>query len=150
MKRHPALIPFSRDHHHALVQARRMRAAAKATPAEQLVQASAFVDFFASETSPHFRDEEELLFPLIAGSGGRGDELLAQLRLEHAELRALDAQLRDQLLAGAVVSTTMRQLGELLERHVHAEERELFPLIERTASEAELVDLEHRRKRRTE
>jgi hemerythrin-like domain-containing protein len=102
-----------------------MRAAAKATPAEQLVQASAFVDFFATETSPHFRGEEELL-------------------------RALDAQLREQLSVGAVLSTTMRQLGELLERHIHAEERELFPLIERTASEAELSGLEQGRKRATE
>jgi hypothetical protein len=75
MKRHPALIPLSHDHHHALVEARRLRRAAD-TPKSAAV-ARAFLRFFAGETVGHFRDEEELLFPrLVEFDAAR--ELLVQ------------------------------------------------------------------------
>jgi Hemerythrin HHE cation binding domain len=63
MKRHPALVPLSHDHHHALVEARRLRQAADAPDAA--AAAAAFLRFFAQETVPHFREEEELLFPSV-------------------------------------------------------------------------------------
>ena len=56
-------MPLSHDHHHALVEARRLRCAAEGPGSS--TAASAFLRFFASETVGHFRAEEELLFPTV-------------------------------------------------------------------------------------
>jgi hypothetical protein len=50
MKRHPALIPLSRDHHDGLVQALRLRRAAAGGDAlARLAAAREFVEFFRNE-----------------------------------------------------------------------------------------------------
>ena len=64
MKRHPALVPLSEEHHHELAHARRLRRAADSGPEERLAVASAYVEAFFTETVEHFRREEEILFPL--------------------------------------------------------------------------------------
>ena len=66
MKRHPALIPLSRDHHNGLVQAVRLRrAAADGDASARLAAAREFGEFFRNEERVHLRDEEEELFSLI-------------------------------------------------------------------------------------
>jgi iron-sulfur cluster repair protein YtfE (RIC family) len=134
MKRHPALVPLSHDHHHALVEARRLRRAAGDAETDPAAAAAAFAEFFATVTVPHFREEEETLFPLVVDSE-EARPLLVEVLLDHLRLHALATR-----LAGASdVRRAMRELGELLEAHVRREERELFPLIERVAA-AELED----------
>jgi quercetin dioxygenase-like cupin family protein len=128
MKRHPALVPLSHDHHHALVEARRLRRAA-GTP-ESAAAAGAFLRFFAEETVPHFREEEELLFPRVLDFE-EARELLGKALLEHQRLHALTARLQQSVSAGGEIEDLMRELGELFEAHVRLEERRLFPLIER-------------------
>ena len=128
MKRHPALIPLSHDHHQALVEARRLRRAAD-TP-ESTAVATAFLRFFADETVEHFREEEELLFPRVVDFE-EARELLVQALLEHQRLYALTARLQHIITTGGAADGVMRELGELLEAHVRLEERQLFPLIER-------------------
>ena len=128
MKRHPALVPLSHDHHHALVEARRLRRAA-GTP-ESAAAAGAFLRFLAEETVPHFRDEEELLFPRVLDFE-EARELLVKALLEHQRLHALTARLQQSVSAGGEIEDLMRELGELFEAHVRLEERRLFPLIER-------------------
>ena len=54
MKRDPALIPLSHDHHHALSRARKLRRAATADAPTALVEAQAFLAFFDAETARHF------------------------------------------------------------------------------------------------
>ena|SRR5215210_29370 len=128
MKRHPALVALSHDHHHALVEARRLRQAADTR--ESTAAATAFLRFFADESVPHFREEEELLFPLLVELEEARD-LLVQALLEHQRLYALTARLRQIVSTGRETASVMRELGELLEAHVRLEERQLFPLIER-------------------
>jgi mannose-6-phosphate isomerase-like protein (cupin superfamily) len=135
MKRHPALIPLSHDHHHALVEARRLRRTA-ATDKEPSAAAAAFRRFFAAVTVPHFREEEETLFPLVVDAE-EARPLLVEALLDHQRLHALAAALD----GSADVRRSMRELGERLEAHVRLEERELFPLIERLAP-AELDGLD--------
>jgi mannose-6-phosphate isomerase-like protein (cupin superfamily) len=127
MKRHPALVALSHDHHHALVEARRLRRAA-AGDNEPAAAAAAFRRFFAAVTVPHFREEEETLFPLLVDAEEARPLLVAAL-LDHQRLHALTAALDDS----ADVRRSMRELGERLEAHIRLEERELFPLIERLA-----------------
>jgi mannose-6-phosphate isomerase-like protein (cupin superfamily) len=79
---------------------------------------------------PHFRAEEETLFPLVA-SLDEARPLVVEALLDHQRLHALVAKL--QCAPG--VRPAMREIGELLEAHVRREERELFPLIERRAAD---------------
>jgi hemerythrin-like domain-containing protein len=87
-------------------------------------EARAFARFFAEESVPHFRDEEERLFPLVAFSED-ARPLVVRALLEHQQLHALARRL------GTGEREPMRELAELLVAHVRFEERELFPLIER-------------------
>ena len=141
MKRHTALIPLSHDHHHALVAARRLRRGADS--AEPAKEAAAFLSFFATETVPHFREEEELLFPHVVNREEARELIIAAL-LDHQRLHAFAAQLSAVLRSGRADPVVMHALAELLEAHVRREEQELFPLIERLLTGEALDGLELR------
>ena len=139
MKRHPALIPLSQDHHHGLVAARRLRHAAAGEEVERTEAAAAFLGFFARDTIPHFRDEEERIFPLVADAPDPATGLVTEALLQHQRLHALAGALREESAGGEVMAETMRRLGRALEEHVRFEERTLFPLIEGGVSEEALL-----------
>jgi hypothetical protein len=80
MKRHPALAPLSRDHHHALVLAQRLRRAGEQDAAGA---AEAFLEHWIEEERLHFRLEENELFPLV------------ERTLPEPALAALGGRLRD-------------------------------------------------------
>ena len=136
MKRHPALVPLSRDHHHALVIARRLRHATIQTAAET---ARAFLAHWDAEQKQHFRLEEELLLPAYAAHGAPNHPAVLRMLLDHMLIRR-DA---DQL-ANAPPLELLHDLGARLAAHVELEERELFPLIEQTIPEPELDALSDR------
>ena len=111
MKRHPALVPLSDDHHHELVQARRLVHAAQGAPAERLAAGDAYVEMFFAETVEHFRREEEGVFPLYAAHVGADDPLLRRILEEHMQLHGLVRVLRAEVAAGEVTAETLRELG---------------------------------------
>ena len=137
-KRHPSLIPLSHDHHHGLALALRCRkhALGQLNPGNfrSLEDCAQEVSrFLADALLPHFEAEEKVLFTALS----RHPEcrpVIAQLENEHSALRAADAgsmELRKFLF----------DFGDLLERHIRLEERELFPLFEKLVphDEAEQV-----------
>ena len=127
MKRHPALVPLSHDHHQTLVRARELRrAAAEGDDAELERVCARFRRAFAGEVSRHFRDEEELLFPLL-GEVEPPPAPLVEAALQHARIRSLVRRLPDRAAAS--------ELGSLLEAHVRLEERELFELLQASVPE---------------
>lgn len=136
MKRHPALISLSRDHHHALVIARRLRHATGQTAAET---AAAFLVHWHSEEQQHFRVEEELLLPTYAAHGDPDHPAVLQMLIDHMLIRRDAARLTDQPPIGL-----LHDLGALLSSHVELEEREVFPLVEATIPEPELAELGER------
>lgn len=74
MKRHPALESLSRDHHHALVVAQRLKRPTDSTAADAR---AAFLQYWQADGREHFREEEEVLLParrsaLIAGGVRHG------------------------------------------------------------------------------
>jgi hemerythrin-like domain-containing protein len=139
MKRHPALVPLSRDHHHALVIARRLR---QATAADAADSTRAFLVHWEEEEQAHFRLEEEILLPAYAARGDVGHPAIARALLDHVMVR------RDVLrLAEAPPLEVVHELGARLAAHVEFEEHELFPLIERTLSEPDLAALGERLRR---
>ena len=142
MRRHPALAPLSRDHHGALVEAAAARRAAGADAPGRLEAGLRFGAFFAGHSVPHFRAEEEDLFPLLATDGG-GDppEPLVRALLQHVQLHALAGRIAAAVADGAVPGDLLQDAGELLEAHVRLEERVLFPLIEQDVDEERLAAL---------
>ena len=139
MKRHPALVPLSDDHHHELVQARRLRTAADGEPHERLAAAAAYVEMFFTVTVEHFRREEEELFPVYLRQPGADAALVDRILREHMELHGLARAIRAEVAAEDVSPDTLRELGMLLHDHVRVEERELFEAIQRLVPDAELA-----------
>jgi hemerythrin-like domain-containing protein len=142
MKRHPALIPLSRDHHAGLVQAFRLRRAAADTDASaRLAAAREFVQFYRNEERIHLRDEEEELFPLLLRHAPSPPAPLHEARLQHVQLEGCARKLDIAVAAGIVDRETLAAAGELLEAHIRLEERQLFPLIEELVPDDELLRL---------
>lgn len=72
-------MPLTHDHHHALAHVRHLRLAADGDAQELLKQSQGFLDFFHEDTLNHFREEEEIVFPLAIGDE-RASELLSHER----------------------------------------------------------------------
>lgn len=125
-------MPCSRDHHQALVIARKLRRADD--PREAARQ---FLEFWTHGGESHFRVEEEILLPRWALLGNVDTEAAARLAREHLSIRsaALAIESADPSL------DQVHGLGEELEAHVRFEERELFPLLECDLDEGQLSDL---------
>jgi len=129
--RHPSLVPLSQDHHHGLALALRCRKQAlgqiKPVGAEALKErAKEFREFFYKNLVAHFRAEEEVLFPLLRSAAPGAGAMIEELVGDHDQIR----QAMPQLEAGTGLAKLIFDLGDLLERHIRKEERELFPLFE--------------------
>ena len=130
MKRHDALQPLSREHHPALVQAKRLRDF-KGDAAQARELAQAFVGFWNAEIAQHFRDE-----------GDDCPEILETVA-QHVGLRRGVMELRRRLAAQADIDAPLLNgLGDALKSHVRFEEDELFPLAEQALREDDLLYLE--------
>jgi quercetin dioxygenase-like cupin family protein len=141
MKRHRALVRLSHDHHETLVAARRLRRGADSP--DPLAAIRSFLGFFTASVVPHFREEEELLYPCVAHAE-EARELVVRALLEHQGLHAAAAALGQLVIPGSVdpeIGRPMRDLATLLDAHVRFEERQLFPLIEELVSEEALSAL---------
>lgn len=132
MKRAPALVRLSRDHHESLVAAQRLR---RATAASVSDTREAFLGYWDRSGAEHFRVEEAVLLPAFARWGDAHDPVVARTLCDHVAIRSRIEALRTSetpSLADLVA------LGERLAAHVRMEERELFGLIERTVPPADL------------
>src|SRR5690349_16069168 len=121
MKRHPALTPLSRDHHHALVLTQRLR---RAGEQDAGAAATAFLEHWMEEERLHFRLEEEVLLPAFADYGDPDHPAVIRTLLDHVQIR------RDvERLASGADPELLHELGGRLAEHVRLEENELFPLV---------------------
>jgi hypothetical protein len=133
VKRSPALVTLSHDHHQALSIAQKLRRATADTAGDAR---AAFVAYWDGDGRGHFRLEEEILLPAYAHHGDSHHPLVARALCDHVAIRArADALLVDQAPDPAV----LHELGTCLADHVRLEERELFPLIEATLPAARLA-----------
>lgn len=136
--RNPSLILLSHDHHHGLALALRCRKQAlgqmKPIGAEGLRErAREFSDFYSNNLTPHFEAEEKGLFPVIRSVAPESCALIEELLREHEQMRRWVPGLKQEVDLAKVI----HDLGDLLERHIRREERELFPIFEREVSEDE-------------
>jgi hemerythrin-like domain-containing protein len=145
-KRHQGLIPLTHDHHHALAQARRLRVAAMGTDDQRIDQAREFVDFFRGDTINHFREEEEIVFPL-AIEDARAAPVLGRVVVEHLRIHALVTCLADEIADGQVSEGAAGKVAAALESHIRFEEGEVFPLLEEVVADERLERLSLSRNR---
>ena len=135
MKRDPALVSLSHDHHQALFIAQRLRRATAESSGEVR---DLFLAYWQDHGRGHFRLEEEVLLPAYAAHGDPHDPLVARALCDHVAIRN-----QAQTLAGdsPLTVAALNKLGVCLADHVRLEERELFPLIETAMPAAALAAL---------
>jgi hemerythrin-like domain-containing protein len=122
MKRSQALIRFSREHHSALVFARRVKLNAPGSGVFKKL-AEDFPAKWKKEIAPHFAEEERTILPRLVAAGATG--LAERLQRDHDELRGLSAQ------ATGGDAAALKSFGKLIYDHIRFEERELFPFYEK-------------------
>jgi hemerythrin-like domain-containing protein len=147
MKRAPELRDLSDHHHRRLVQARRLKIAATGDEANMPEEtAEAFLEFWQEGTTTHFREEEEVLLPVLARyrENVLGREPVVEMLLQHARIRGLVIGLSDEVKGGSVRPETLGSIGELLETHIRLEEREVFATIEEALPEEALREVADR------
>jgi hypothetical protein len=133
MKRDPALVSLSRDHHQALFVAQKLRRATTQTADEAR---AAFIAFWEGHGRAHFRLEEEVLLPAYAAFGDPHHPVVARVLCDHVAIRhRADALARDSAPAVA----DLHAAGDRLAEHVRLEERQLFPLVEDAMPAASLA-----------
>jgi hypothetical protein len=121
MKRTATLAVLSREHHPALVLAKRVTLA---DPDQRRALCTELPALFAKEFEPHFAREEAGLLLRLAQAGN--EALVARTLEEHRQLRGL------AVAAGAGDEQALTAFGRMLHDHVRFEERELFAAAETT------------------
>jgi len=134
MQRFEALRELSREHHEALVLARRARdAAAEPHSAATQAQCAHLLERWAAQFKPHFALEEQTLLPALARAGQAASAAVALQ--QHAALR----QLVERIRGGDAHALAL--WGEAMDTHVRFEERALFPLAETVLGPSVLADV---------
>ena len=85
LKRDESLQPFSRDHFMGLKAANGLIQTADSDPADRSAAAAYFHQCWDAEIADHFRQEEQLLIPLML------EPEILQMRTEHDSIRNLVA-----------------------------------------------------------
>jgi hemerythrin-like domain-containing protein len=140
MKRHPALIFLSRDHHHGLILSQLVKKNAplyKGLPHDLAGKITYVASFHQDELKKHFFEEENILFEFVKTKNKYFEESVNQLKEEHRQLSELVScfsETKDP-------ETVLHDFGVLLEQHIRFEERELFEKIQLSFSDDELDQL---------
>lgn len=130
LKRHEALKPLSKDHHHGLLLCWKIREGLKKEIDTKRIRA--YTDFFyQSQLRPHFQFEEEEIFSLL----GQAHPLVKRAIREHHRLEQLFRE--DQHVVRA-----LSDIEKELEAHIRFEERVLFNEIQQQVSEDRLQELQ--------
>ena len=130
IKRHEALKPLSREHHHGLLLCWKIREGIKKDV--DVERMKRYTDWFLKNyLIPHFEAEEKHVFPVL----GDNDVMVKRALAEHRRLKRLFRKKKD-------IFKTLNLIEEELESHIRFEERVLFNEIQQKASPEELEEIE--------
>jgi iron-sulfur cluster repair protein YtfE (RIC family) len=123
---HQALVPLTDQHHQALAQVQRLRLAADGWEEQRRSAVNAFIQFFETNTIPHFRAEEQIVLPLVINEP---DAIVRVMRLmsAHMQMDALVRQIRHNVANGAPPTETMISLAEMFRLRSASRKRLYFP-----------------------
>ncbi len=135
IKRHQALVSFSKEHHFGLLLVWKIRQGlANAVSAERISRYVLF--FFNEDLKIHFKEEEELLFSKLPAT----DTLRIQAEEEHKEIYRLIAAITET----ANDEKLLRQFAGTLDKHIRFEERTLFNHLQTHVAPEELEEISKR------
>lgn len=141
MKRAKQLQPLSRQHHLGLNLSRHAKECID-EPAE-ISKHWLNITNYLQEMQNHFRIEDNLIVDALQPYQDTNPEVASVLNTLDEQHKALYQLMREGEASESsqrhpVTVTQVRELATLLYDHVRFEERELFPLVERYLTEAEL------------
>lgn len=126
IKRDRSLQPLSREHHHTLLLCWKIRKGFSNGIAPSRIKR--YADwFFEHHILPHFRQEEEHVFPIL----GSEHPFVRRAVGEHRKLARLFQDQED-------VGKSLGLIEEELERHIRFEERVLFNEVQAMATSEQL------------
>lgn len=129
IKRHQAIVSFSKDHHFVLLLVWKIRRGlAKAVQPERISRYVLY--FFEKDLQQHLADEERYLFSSLPVDHA----LPKQAEDDHAYLRKLVEAIRNHPEIPELLDT----LANAVEKHVRFEERELLNILQEFLTAAEL------------
>ena len=132
LKRHPALIPLSQDHHFGLLLTWKIRQGFNRGIETQRILG--YVEYFVNEhLEKHFQNEEQYLFSYLA----KNDLLRKEAEDQHEYLRKL---FRKMTSGSAVEEADLKEFADSLESHIRFEERKLFPYIQVELTDEDLKE----------
>ncbi|MCB0536588.1 MAG: hemerythrin domain-containing protein [Bacteroidetes bacterium] len=129
-KRHKALQSLSREHHHGLLLSWKIRAgfSKNIDPKRMKLYADWF---FKTHLVTHFEMEETHIFSILSDD----NILVKQALADHRRLKRLFTETEDDTKA-------LSKIEEELDQHIRFEERVLFPVIQKVATEAQMRHIE--------
>lgn len=132
IKRNAAIVEFSKDHHFALLLVWKIREGLKKDIEPSRIT-KYVIHFFDTDLIPHFKGEEELLFPKLS----KDNKLRMQAEAEHENIY----QMIDGLRKKPDDNDLLKKFADTLEKHVRFEERELFNYLQENISESDLSEI---------
>lgn len=133
IKRHEAIRPYSREHHHGLLLCWKIREGIKHQI--DIDRIKKYADFlWKTQIKPHFEAEEKYMFPVL----GDDHKMIQQAKKEHLRLADLFNDNTDVL-------ESLKAIQIALDEHIRFEERILFNEIQKVATkeELEIIDQHH-------
>lgn len=127
LKRHPALVPLSRDHHFGLLLCWKIRTGFKREISVDRIT-DYVIYFYENHLLTHFKEEEQYIFTLL----DEKDERRKKAERQHRKIIRLVNKLSKQ---PDTSKTTLGQIEEEVEGHIRYEERDLFPYIQEMQDE---------------
>ncbi|NJO02758.1 MAG: hemerythrin domain-containing protein [Bacteroidia bacterium] len=125
MRRHPELIPISREHHPMLLLAQLLKKDAppyRGLPTTLDGKASYAVNIYESFIRYHFTRENEVLFPEVKALCPGLVNLSHELEQDHQQMAEIFRDIAEQQYD----EDTLHHLGSALELHIRKEERFFF------------------------
>jgi iron-sulfur cluster repair protein YtfE (RIC family) len=132
IKRHPAIVELSKDHHFALLLVWKIREGLKNSIEINRIS-NYILHFFETELIQHFKEEEELLFSKLTPD----NKLRRQAEEEHSQIRELIKRLK----LDSSDKNSVEEFGIFLENHIRFEERILFNYLQENISEEKLYEI---------
>ena len=132
IKRNENIAKLSRDHHASLMFCWKLRQGIKREVAVKRMQ-DYLVYFLAQHFTPHFREEEEILFSELK------DEKVQKAIDEHVIIKKLVADIVHS--NGNNLIKEISSLADMVDAHVRYEERTLFPHLEKELTEKQLESI---------
>ena len=129
MKRHEALVQLSRDHHFGLLLCWKLKEGLKREISVERMEKYVQL-FYQQNLKPHFGEEEDSIFKVL----GYDHPMIKEAMEQHQTFHTMIDE-------GFSTTEEIEKFRGLLELHIRTEERQIFPEIEKQATDEQLKNL---------